>query len=145
MRFYCNLSAISVYKFSQFCRYVGRNIPDNCYVWASVNTNTLNTTISTPYRITMAPRRVVCLRAMLAPSSWEIHWVWTPYQDSNCSTFRLCKQHAYMTIHEVVCLIVLFANHEDWKLLFTGVFWPKERCRNLNVSDWLGTGGISMM
>ena len=32
MRCYCILSAISVYKFSQFCRYVGRNIPDNCYV-----------------------------------------------------------------------------------------------------------------
>ena len=32
MRFYCILSAISVYKFSQFSRYVGRNILDNCYV-----------------------------------------------------------------------------------------------------------------
>ena len=30
--FYCILSAISVYKFSQFCRSVGRNINDNCYV-----------------------------------------------------------------------------------------------------------------
>ena len=30
MLFYRILSAISVYKISQFCSYVGRNIPDNC-------------------------------------------------------------------------------------------------------------------
>ena len=29
---YCVLCAISVYKFSQSCRCVRRNIPDNCYV-----------------------------------------------------------------------------------------------------------------
>ena len=29
MCFYCILSASSVYKFSQFCRYVGRYISDN--------------------------------------------------------------------------------------------------------------------
>ena len=32
MHFYCILSAISVYELSEFCRYVGRNIPDNSYV-----------------------------------------------------------------------------------------------------------------
>ena len=46
--FYCIYSEISVYKFSQFCKYVERNISDNCYVCASDNTNILNTTISTP-------------------------------------------------------------------------------------------------
>ena len=65
MRFYCILSAISVYKFSPFCRYVGRNIPDTCYVWVSDNTNILNTTISTPHRITMTSGSVVFLKATL--------------------------------------------------------------------------------
>ena len=45
--FLLQLSAISVNKFSQFCRYVGRNISTNCYVGASENTSILNTTIST--------------------------------------------------------------------------------------------------
>ena len=71
MRLYCILSAISVYKISQFCKYVGRNILDNCYVCASDNTNTLHTTISTPHRITMAPGRVMFLKATLASFQLE--------------------------------------------------------------------------
>ena len=73
MRFYCILSAISVYKFSPFCMYVGRNIPNTCYVGASYNTNILNTTISTHHRITMAPGRVEFLKATLASFQLEIH------------------------------------------------------------------------
>ena len=71
MHFYCILSAISGYKFSPFCRYVGRNIPDTCYVWASDNTNILNTTISMPHRIMMAPGRVVFLKATPASCHLE--------------------------------------------------------------------------
>ena len=82
--FYYILSAISVYELSQFCRYVGRNIPDNCYVWASNNTNILNTTISTNHRITMAPGRVVFLKATLASFQLE-----NPLSKNALSRFEL--------------------------------------------------------
>ena len=71
MHFCCILSAISVYELSQFCRYVGRNNSDNCYVWASDNTNILNTTISTLHQITMAHGGVVFLKTTLASFQLE--------------------------------------------------------------------------
>ena len=67
-RFYCILSVISVYKFSQCCRYVGRNIR---YVWASDNTIILNTTISTPHRITMAPGTVQLSVSVCNMHTWQ--------------------------------------------------------------------------
>ena len=94
MRFYCILSVISVYKFSQFCRYVERNIPDNCDVRASDNTNILNTTISTLHRITMAPGRVVFLKATLATFQLE-----NPLSMNALSRFELFK---FLSIYKFI-------------------------------------------